>query len=330
MGSIHVEDWQGTYGSPYMVLPDDPGVADVSLVEDGLRVRRPGSQILRGRHRSLAFVDGVRRIEAALYQFDAASGRMARAVVGSHACGGVLADGEQRPGFVRERVRRLAIWGGDQPFEIPAVPGGWEWTSRSIHDDDPDTLRAELQLRMRQEEGVLAEHLCAEGHLVVVDGPLHYVRSRDLPVIGYIKTHSRALLPPEHHRELPKLLPGERSGLFSLGRERYSCYLRLAPPSAISGPWAGIVRLEVPQSAGLAEAVRVVDEAAAILPRYAGVAHVDPRAPQNLQPVGALEARLRHLLGDPGLAYRAVRAAVSRLAPAAGEGARLDGGGAGD
>ena len=63
MSTIHVEDWQGTYGSPYMVLPDDPGVADVSLVEDGLRVRRPGSQIMRGRHRSLAFVDGVRRIE---------------------------------------------------------------------------------------------------------------------------------------------------------------------------------------------------------------------------------------------------------------------------
>jgi hypothetical protein len=117
MSNIHVEDWQGIYGSPYMVLPDDPGVADVSLVEDGLRVRRPGSQILRGQHRSLAFVDGVRRIEAALYQFDSVSGRMARAVVGAHACGGVVADGEHRPGFVRERVRRLAIWGLDQPYD---------------------------------------------------------------------------------------------------------------------------------------------------------------------------------------------------------------------
>jgi hypothetical protein len=167
---------------------------------------------------------------------------------------------------------------------------------------------------MRQDEGVLAERLCEEGHLVVVDGPLHYVRSRDLPVIGYVKTHSRALLGPEHHRELPKLQPGERTSLFTLGRERYSCYLRLVPTGGISGPWAGVVRLEVPQSAGLTAATKVVDEAAAVLPRYAGVAHRDPRAPQNLQPVGALEARLRHLLGDPGLAYRAVREAVGRLA----------------
>ena len=44
------------------------------------------------------------------------------------------------------------------------------------------------------------------------------------------------------------------------------------------------------------------------------MAHRDPRAPQNLQPVGALESRLRHLLGDPGLAYRAVRESVSDLA----------------
>lgn len=316
MTTIHVEDWQGTYGSPYLVLSDDPGAAGVTLVEDGDRLLRHPSEPAAGRHRGLAFVDGVRRLEAALYQFDAETGRVARAVAGSHACGAVIADGERQPTFAREQVRRLLIWGGDRPLEMPGVRGGWEWSSRSIHDDDPDVLRAELQLRMRQEEGVLAERLCEEGHLVVVDGPLHYVRSRDLPVMGYVKTHSRALLSPEHHAELPRLRPGERSSLFALGRERYSCYLRLVPTSGISGPWAGIVRLEVPQSAGLAAAVAVVERAAAILPRYAGVAHRDPRAPQNLQPVGGLEARLRHLLGDPGLAYRAVREAVARLASA--------------
>jgi hypothetical protein len=47
------------------------------------------------------------------------------------------------------------------------------------------------------------------------------------------------------------------------------------------------------------------------LPRYAGVAHVDPRAPQNLQPIGALEAQLRHRLGHPRQAALAVRAAAA-------------------
>jgi hypothetical protein len=314
MATIHVEDWQGAYGSPYLVLSDDPGAADVRLVEDGDRLLRHPTEPASGRHRRIAFVDGVRRIEASLYRFEEATGQVARAAAGSHACGAVLADGDGRPAFGREQVRRLVICGGDMPFAMPAVRGGWTWNVRSIHRDDPESLRAELQVRMRQDEGVLAERLSEEGHLVVVDGPLTYVRSRDQPVIGYVKTHSRALLDPEHHRELPRLRPGERTSLFTLGRDRYSCYLRLVPAGGISGPWAGIVRLELPQSAGLPAAVRVVEAAAAILPRYAGVAHRDPRAPQNLQPVGALETRLRHLLGDAGLAYRAVREAVHQIA----------------
>jgi hypothetical protein len=39
--------------------------------------------------------------------------------------------------------------------------------------------------------------------------------------------------------------------------------------------------------------------------------HIDPRAPQNLVPIGALERELRHRMGDPGLVYRALRLAVS-------------------
>src|SRR4029077_6815898 len=32
---------------------------------------------------------------------------------------------------------------------------------------------------------------CAAGYLTIVDGPLNFVRSRDLPVVGYVKTHHR-------------------------------------------------------------------------------------------------------------------------------------------
>jgi hypothetical protein len=43
----------------------------------------------------------------------------------------------------------------------------------------------------------------------------------------------------------------------------------------------------------------------------ASQAHLDPRAPQNLVPIGALERELRHRMGDPGLVYRALRAVVA-------------------
>ena len=147
-----------------------------------------------------------------------------------------------------------------------------------------------------------------------MDGPLSYVRSRDLPVVGYVKTHSRALLDLESHARVPRLTAGQRTSVFALGADRYSAYLRLAPVSATSGPWTGIVRIEIPQSAGLDAAIEVADAVAATIPRYAGIAHRDPRAPQNLQPVGALEKHLRHLLGDSGLARRAVRESVASLA----------------
>jgi hypothetical protein len=158
--------------------------------------------------------------------------------------------------------------------------------------------------------------LCAAGYLTVVDGPLNFVRSRDLPVVGCVKTHHRALLDREHHRLIPQLGPGQRSSLFRIGEDRYSAYLRLAPVAATSSPWSGIVRIEVPQSAGLAATISTADRIAGIIPRYAGIAHRDPRAPQNLQPIGALERYLRHRLGSAALATRAVREAVAIAAGA--------------
>ena len=74
--------------------------------------------------------------------------------------------------------------------------------------------------------------------------------------------------------------------------------------------WAGILRGEVARSVGVARAVELADRAASELPRFAGRAHRDPRAPQNLAPIGGLEARLKHRMGDRRLAVRAIRRAA--------------------
>ena len=316
MRRIYVEDWAATYGSPYLVRPDEAAPAEVRLVEDGPRLERHAGQ--QGAQERMAFVDGVRRGDACLYQEDPASGELRRGLAGSHACGAVLAEPRAVPVIDRARASRLVVWGGGLSGSLPGQPGGWSWSVESIASTDPDAPLAELQERMRKAESVLAARLCAEGFLTVLDGPLTFVRSSDLPVLGYIKTHHRPLLDPEAHRAVPALEAGERTSVFTVGADRYSCYLRLTHAGEAAGPWAGIVRLEVPQAAGLASAVDVVDRAAAALPRFAGVAHRDPRAPQNLQPVGALETRLRHLLGHPGLARRAVRGAVLQVTRAAG------------
>ncbi|MCA9727032.1 MAG: hypothetical protein KC729_05060 [Candidatus Eisenbacteria bacterium] len=338
---VFVDEWDPGYGSPYRVESEEPPSG--RLVEDGsdlvmhpaqasgsiaAEAESRGADITRldigssglpgdGGIRGLAFVDGVRRAEATLFQVDEESGRSGRGVAGSHACGAVLVPSERSGAtFGPTRVERVVIWGSGLEGTLPAI-GEWSWHSVAIADESPDAPLRELQERMRVAEAELAEEMCAAGFLTIVDGPLHYVRSRDLPVVGYVKTHHRSLLPPEHHRRIPELLHGERSSLFAIGTDRYSTYLRLAPMESWSSPWTGIVRLEIPQSAGLEACVRLADTAASLLPRFAGVPHRDPRAPQNLQPVGALESHLRRQLGSPELARRAVRDAVARAATVA-------------
>jgi len=312
VGQVFVEEWASSYGSPYLIVPDDEPAAAV-LVEDGNDFVPHTPAAAAVLTRPLAFIDGVRRSDASLYQQDADTGLLARGIAGSHACGAVVVDPGQHPGYAQEQVTRMVIWGSGVNGTLPAQPGGWDWQSGCVDSDQPDAPLQELQQRMRQAEGRLAEALCEDGYLTIVDGPLSYVRSRDLPIVGYVKTHSRALLPIEHHIRVPDLSAGQRTSVFALGQDRYSAYLRLAPVSASYGPWTGVVRIEIPQSSGLDAAVTVADAVAANVPRFAGIAHRDPRAPQNLQPVGALEKYLRHLLGDGGLAKRAVRESVASL-----------------
>jgi hypothetical protein len=120
------------------------------------------------------------------------------------------------------------------------------------------------------------------------------------------------LLAPEHHDRIAWLRGGERSSLFTVS-QRHSCYFRLVDGGPDRHPWFGMVRLEAPGDLGREDARRLIQQACGALPRYAGVAHCDPRAPQNLQPIAALEKELRRRCGDRALGLRAARAAVHEL-----------------
>ena len=53
---IYVEDWVATYGSPYLVAPDDQALPEVELMEDGDGFRVHQSDVQVGPHQALAFV----------------------------------------------------------------------------------------------------------------------------------------------------------------------------------------------------------------------------------------------------------------------------------
>ena len=308
MVRVHVEPWPASMSGPYLLLDEDIESGHSPVAEDGGDLRSHLSPEVVDDRVQIAFVDGVRRAEARLYLDDGE--RMLHGIAGAHGHGAVLCEGAERPVFEDCHVERIIVWGGGAREALPEQPGNWSWSIRSIPDEQPDAPLQGLQRFMREAEGELAEQLATDGWLTIVDGPLNFVRSRERPVIGYVKTHHRAYLAPEQHARVPQLGVRERTSLFTKRDDVYSCYVRLAEPPSYAGPWSGIARLEIPSSVGLAEAAATADDATAHLCRYAGVPHKDPRAPQNLQPVSRLESYLRRLLGDDRLAVRAARAAA--------------------
>ena len=255
-----------------------------------------------------AFVDGVRRIDLRLFAEE--SSAMAPALAGSWACGVAWST---RPPSVGEVVvgRTLVVGGGLTHHDLTPQIGGDDlhYVFVGVAGATPIDPIVGLQNIMREAEGVLAQTIFDSGdaELLVLDGPLTYFAQG--PVVGMIKRQSRSYLPLDRGTILASLTEGQRTPLFRLGEqrlERYSWYARLASVRPIDGGMTGIVRLEVATSIGIEQARELADLTTAVLPRFASVVGRDPRAPQNLYPVGQLERILRHRLGDAALVKRAL------------------------
>lgn len=311
IGTIGVDAFDAAYGAGFEADDDSPHALECELVEDGgaFAAHRPPPG---GRPHRLAFVDGTMRTEARLTR-TGPDGGVSAGLAGSWAAGAVLVTEDAPARFERLAVGRAAIFTGGRPVRLPDHRDGWRWEPYAVEGADVETARQHLQRLMRDAESDVAERLCADGWLTVLDGPLHGIRHRrGLPVVGYVKTHRRRMLAPGPWAQTPRLAVRERSGLFAMSGELYGCYLRVGDPGPWAGPWAGVARIEMPAGIGLAAAVEAADRAAGWLPDFASALHRDARAPVNLTPIAGLERRLHHLQGDPRLALRAVREAVLR------------------
>jgi len=307
MARLHVEGWAPEYGAsvePEDALSPAEGSVDVD-VED-----RPWEPIA-GRDDDVplvAFVDGVRRIDARLL-LDDPSGPVP-GICGSFAAGAVVWDRRERRSEVTVRhIERMAVLGDGHAPDMPPLPEWLAYSSSSVADDDPASLIRAFHDAMRRAEAVIAEELADAGHFVVADGPLYEYTRNDK--MGYVKSHRRSYLPDT---TIVGLLPGaHRTPLFTIGEgrfRRYSWYVRLVDRGA-DHSWAGIVRCEASGALDRASVVTIADRSAAVLPLLASQPHLDPRAPQNLVPIAALERDLRHRLGDAGLVLRALRTALA-------------------
>jgi len=309
MGQLFVESWAPEYGSP---LETDDALADHDKVDESVEVAGPWTP-LPGRDdgvEQVAFVDGVRRIDARLTIDDPAG--PTPGICGSFGVGAVSWNRKTpQSEFIETRVERLAVFGNGRGTQVPGS-GLVVYRSESVPDSDPAMLIKRFHGAMRKAEAALSEKLAQSGLFVIADGPINDLSATEK--VGYIKSHRAPYLSPQNAPIIGRMRAGERTPLFVIGRsgqyERYSWYQRLADmPGGHS--WTGVVRCEVSSALTTEAAAAIADRTASLLPRVGSESHVDPRAPQNLVPIAALERELRRMLGDPAFVYRALLGAVA-------------------
>lgn len=307
MSRIFVEGWSPEYGTP--LDPDEALAPAEGSVDDAVETPEwaPRDGLDDGVRR-VGFVDGVRRIDARLTLDDVEAGPVP-GICGTFAVGAVVWDRTvPRAEVGHVRVERWAVLAGGRAEVFPAVDLEPPYATTTTPDDDPAGLLRTLHSAMRRAEGQVASALAGDC-FVVADGPLNELGPQ--PAIGYIKSHRVAYLPPERNRVIASLGPGQRTPLFTIADyRRYSWYVRLAELAG-GHSWTGVVRCEASGQLPKDEVVRIADRSAALLPCLGSEPHLDPRAPQNLVPIAALERQLRHHMGDQGLVYRALREAVT-------------------
>jgi hypothetical protein len=325
-----VDPWDPSYGQAAV---DERSMLDESTAELDLDLELPAARWrpldpVAGLTQpgAVLFLDGVRRIDARVWVHG--NGQPATGIAASLAAGVVVCDGTAR--VVDVTVERglftHAPGAGDIATRAAVYP------ARRAGGPGFDELSLAMQQRLSDIEAELALAVRGSGRpagdLLVVDGPLRgrvRLQSRGDPggssprgqhrTVGYIKTHHASYLPDAQAAVVGALRPGQRTPAFAMGTtwRRTSWYLQL--PSGTGGrgsgaPWAGVVRIECSPDLAPEDVTELADLTARVLPPLASAPHKDPRAPQNLVPIGGLERELRRRLGDQQLLYRALRAAA--------------------
>lgn len=320
---ITLDPWGSDYSSQ-VAAPHDMDSEETTVqaleepIEDGpWKPRCPQPLILPA---MTAVIDGVMRSDArAMVTRD---DTRFLGLFCSHATGAVIVEQRvERVRIVEIQVQRLFITGSGQsgPDNIH-VPAGTSspltYMSHSSSATTPDNLSEALINQMRQAESNIAEKLSGPDRLILADGNLTYIGGSS-SVVGVIKSIYRMYLSNQRTKILERLEASERTPLFRIqgGKKResydvFSCYLRLTQPRPIEHVFTGLVRLEVKASLGPDKATALLDQAAVKVFELASRAPKDPRAPQNLLPVGGLERQLRRRLGDPKLVRRGIEKAL--------------------
>jgi hypothetical protein len=312
-----VDPWDPGYGQAFSDEQDEPGRLSESTAELDLDFEVPAGEwqpidpdpefTLPER---VLFLDGVRRVDARVW-VHAAGAQPVAGICASLAAGLVVCNAVARQAQIEEvAVERGLFTAAGDASDLVTRAG--RYVMQTAEGAGLDKLSLALQQRLAFAEVQLAVAYRSahpgDDDLLIVDGPLRGRAHLDR-TIGYIKTHHASYLPGEQAAVVSALKPGQRTPAFGMGTSwrRTSWYLQL--PGTDGVPWSGVVRLECSPDLEPKDVTRLADLTARVLPPFASVPHKDPRAPQNLVPIGGLERQLKHRLGDERLLYRALKTA---------------------
>ena len=321
---LRLDPWAVEYQTSFQV--NETGLDSVDAVD--LSVEReendwiPLESINPADPAELVFLDGSRRIEARVLLEDGDK-ECVHGALGSYGVGAVVSDLKSASYPDAFHVERICALSGGQRYEDLVFPqtemrnlGDMRYRVVSTNERDPDAVVRRLQAEMREAEAQLAARLVTQypEAFVICDGPRPLLASEP-NLVGYIKTIHELKIGDDQLGIVRKLEQGQRSPIYLLKssnpkHQRFEWFLRLRDPN----PWffslAGMVRLQAlagpnPEHS-IEAATALADWSCSVLPKFATKQHQDPRAPQQLLPVRALEEELRRRMGNPELIRRRI------------------------
>lgn len=280
------------------------------------------SQVPQSLPNHLIFIDGRRRLDAAIVGGD--GNTIIYGVFGTIAVGAVVVDRTiPKASYLEQEIdiHRVVGFGGEQEAVSTTIPcplgSKAELLYQAVKSNQPNTPEARsaiVQTAMLEAEYRLVNNLKVKDAdtLIIRDGGLPRGYSSPTPTLGYMKTMHKQYLSEKYAALLWKLLPGQRTPIFEIkgkGTSLYSWYLKSGdfqhlPQQLGYHDLHGIVRLELSGKFDKKRAIEIANQTCYLIPYYASHPSRDPRAPQNLAPVGALERELGRRMGDATLIKR--------------------------
>ncbi len=288
---------------------------------------KPKSEVLS--FNEILFIDGSRRTEARVLLEDdlkqLAFGAIGTFGVGVVSCcpklSRVAKFVELEPlGF--SSIRRLcslssgySLPGFDLVSKFKHHLGSLSYMVEATDKKEADAVVRQLQFKMLEAERQLASRLSSEfpDALIIADGPRPKIGGQAENVVGYVKTMHAFPLGEEHLVSVRELEEGQRSPLYLVSnndksQQLFEFFLRLRDPRPWLYSFAGMVRLQLPAGSKpeerLPEAIALADALTFLLPKFATKQHQDPRAPQQLLPIRALETELKRRMGNSQMVRR--------------------------